>query len=70
MSEIEDEAYSEAMDEIERLKRLNSEERVTIEELSDLVIELVDTLEIELDPRRQRFYEHLILKARLTAGEL
>lgn len=45
MSEIQDEAYSEALEEIEHLKLLNSEERATIDELSKLITELADALE-------------------------
>ena len=45
MSKIQDEAYTEAMDEILLLKKLNSEERQTIDELSGLVSRLCDALE-------------------------
>ena len=45
MSEIQDQAYTEAMEEILLLKRLNAEERQTIDELAGFVKRLCDALE-------------------------
>jgi len=45
MSEIQDQAYTEACQEIEQLKFLNAEECKTIEELSRLCLRAADALE-------------------------
>jgi len=45
MSEIQEEAYTEACEEIDQLKFLNAEERQTIDELSRLCLRAADALE-------------------------
>jgi len=70
MSEIQDEAYTEACEEIDRLKFLNAEERKTIEELSGLCLRAADALERTLgeSERFESSMQAFIAQLRTTAS--